>query len=420
MSATPDPGGAPPSRGRRRGTWSALAYPQYRLLWLGTIAAIVTSELRLVVTGVWLYEETGSAAQLGFLGLIQLVVQIPALLFGGTLADRLDRRLLTAWTQFVTFAFVAGMAVLAVTDVLLPWHVYLATAALSVSSVFGNPARAALVSATVPPEQMVDAVTTNFASQQIATVVAPLGFAVIAETVGLDATFIVAAVVAVPAVVFPLLMRTTPLPAGNASSASLLRRTWEGLQFVKVHPLLPALYLMDTGVTVVSFYRQMYPVFADQLFDGGAGTVGLLTAANSVGAIAGSFAVLALRNVKRTGMLVLIAHFLYAVLLFPFALNHWLPLGLVLLAGLGGMDAITVTVRQATVQLTTPDEMRGRALSVQTLSAQTANNVGTLWVGMLSALIGVSSTLLLGGGLSMLFTGWVWQRVKAVKEYRAP
>jgi predicted MFS family arabinose efflux permease len=139
-----------------------------------------------------------------------------------------------------------------------------------------------------------------------------------------------------------------------------------------------------------------------------------------VGAIGGSFAVLALRNVKRTGMLVLIAHFLYAVLLFPFALIPWLPLGLVLLAGLGGMDAITVTVRQATVQLTTPDEMRGRALSVQTLSAQTANNVGTLWVGMLSALIGASSTLVLGGGLSMLFTGWVWQRVKAVKEYRAP
>jgi predicted MFS family arabinose efflux permease len=405
---------------RRHGTWSTLAYPQYRLLWLATIAAIVTSELRLVVTGVWLYEETGSAAQLGFLGLIQLVVQIPALLFGGTLADRLDRRLLTAWTQFVTLVFVAGMAVLAVTDVLLPWHVYLATAALSVSSVFGNPARAALVSATVPPEQMVDAVTTNFASQQIATVVAPLGFAALAETVSLDATFVATAIVAIPAVILPLMMRTTPLPAASASGGSLLRRTWEGLQFVKVHPLLPALYLMDTGVTVVSFYRQMYPVFADQLFDGGAGTVGLLTAANSIGAIGGSFAVLALRNVKRTGMLVLIAHFLYALLLFPFALNPWLPLGLVLLAGLGGMDAITVTVRQATVQLTTPDEMRGRALSVQTLSAQTANNVGTLWVGMLSALIGASSTLVLGGGLSMLFTGWVWQRVKAVKEYRAP
>ena len=79
-----------------------------------------------------------------------------------------------------------------------------------------------------------------------------------------------------------------------------------------------------------------------------------------------------------------------------------------------------VTVRQATVQLTTPDEMRGRALSVQTLSAQTANNAGTIWVGVLSGAIGASSTLLLGGTLSMLFTVWVWFKVSAVRDYEAP
>jgi predicted MFS family arabinose efflux permease len=118
---------------------------------------------------------------------------------------------------------------------------------------------------------------------------------------------------------------------------------------------------------------------------------------------------------------VLIAHGIYALLLFPFALIHFLPVGLVLIACLGGMDAITVTVRQATVQLSTPDEMRGRALSVQTLSAQTANNLGTLWVGMLSATpLGAMGTLLIGGMASVGFTGWVWQRVKAVREYRAP
>src|SRR4029453_8271973 len=96
----------------QHGAWAALRYRQYRILWLATIAAILTAELRLVVTGVWLYEETGSAAQLGILGLIQLFVQIPALLFGGTLADRLDRRWLMAWTQAVTLLFVAGPAVL--------------------------------------------------------------------------------------------------------------------------------------------------------------------------------------------------------------------------------------------------------------------------------------------------------------------
>lgn len=406
---------------QRHGAWSALAFPQYRLLWLATIAAVLTQELRLVVTGVWLYQVTGSAAQLGFLGLIQLVVQIPAVLFGGTLADRIDRRLMTAYTQGATLLLVVLMAVLAATEVLAPWHVYLVTAALSVTSVFGAPARSALIGATVPVEHMVDAVTTNWVTQQVAIVAAPLGFAAIAASRGLVPVFVLAAVFAVPSVLLPLLMRVdASAPPATTEQGSVLQRTWEGLKYVRTHPLLPALYFMDTGVTVVSFYRQMYPVLAYQLFGGGAGVVGLLTAANSAGAIGGSFAVLGLRRFKRTGLIVLIAHFVYAALLFPFAVVPYLPVGLICIAGLGAMDAMSVTVRQATVQLSTPDEMRGRALSVMLFSAQTANNVGTLWVGMLSALIGASNTMLIGGGASMLFVAGVWQRARAVREYRAP
>ncbi len=419
MTNSPPP--SDPTPPPRHGSWSALVFPQYRLLWLATIAAVLTQELRLVVTGVWLYDITGSAAQLGLLGLIQLVVQIPAVLFGGTLADRLDRRLMTAWTQAVTLAFMALMAGLVAADALLPWHVYVVTAALSVTSVFGAPARSALIGATVPAEHMVDAVTTNWITQQVAIVAAPLGFAAIAGSMGLVPVFVLAAVFAVPSVVLPLMMRVdASAPVTEGETGSVLQRTWEGLRYVRTHPLLPALYFMDTGVTVVSFYRQMYPVLAHQLFGGGAGVVGLLTAANSAGAIGGSFAVLGLRRFKRTGLIVLIAHFVYALLLFPFALVPYLWVGLICIAGLGAMDAMSVTVRQATVQLSTPDAMRGRALSVMLFSAQTANNVGTLWVGMLSALIGASGTMVVGGTASLLFVAGVWQRARAVRDYRAP
>jgi MFS family permease len=415
-AAEPDPQPA----SVRHGAWAALGYTQYRILWLATIAAILTAELRLVVTSVWLYDATGSAAQLGVLGLIQLFVQIPALLFGGTLADRLDRRQLMAWTQAVTLVFVAGLAVLAVIGRLEPTHVYVATAVLSVSTVFGNPARSALISATVPDSHLVDAVTTNWMTQQVAIVAAPLGFAATVAFLDVTAAFVLTAIVAVPSVVLPLMMRVPGVPAQAVEGGSMLRRTWDGLKFVQGHPLLPALFLMDTGVTIVSFYRQMYPVLADELFGGGATVVGLLTAANSAGAIAGSFSVLRLRHIKRLGMMVLFGHLMYALLLFPFAIVHWLPIGLLCIAGLGGMDAISVTMRQSTAQLTTPDEMRGRALSVMTLSAQTANNVGTLWVGLMSAAIGATGTLLIGGTASLTFVLGVWQRVRGLREYEAP
>jgi MFS family permease len=404
----------------RPGAWSAFRFRDYRVLWLAMIAATFTNDLRLLAAGVWLYEATGSAAQLGLLGGVQLVVQIPALLFGGTLADRFDRKWLVAGTQAVGFVFIGGMAALAVVEALRPWHVYAATAVLAITGVFGNPARSALIAHVVPVEHLPAAVASNVATVQVGTVAAPLAFAAVAEFVGLTAAFVLAAAVAVPAMLLPLLLRAHARPEAPADGLSTVARTWQGFQFVRRHELLPALYLLDMGVTVFTFYRQLYPVLADQLFEGGAGTVGLLTSANSLGTVAGSFAMLFLARFRHTGRIVLWATAVYAVALIPFAVVGWLPAGLLLIATLGGMDAISVTARQLTVQLTTPDAMRGRALSIQTLAAQTANNIGTLEVGFASEAIGATRTLIMGGTFAIGITAVAWRKARGLTSYEAP
>lgn len=410
----------PAQAGPRPGVWSAFSFRDYRVLWLAGIAAIFTNDLRQLAAGFWLYQATGSAAQLGLLGGVQLVVQIPALLFGGTLADRLDRKWLVASTQGVGVVFVGGMAVLAASGALLPWHVYVATAVLSVTGVFGNPARSALIAVVVPAEHLGAAVASNIATAQLGTVAAPLAFAAVAEYVSLTAAFALATLIAIPAMVLPLLLRASARPEAPADGLSTLQRTWEGFTFVRGHELLPALYLLDMGVTVFTFYRQLYPVLADQLFGGGAGTVGLLTSANAAGSVAGSLAMLFLTRFRHTGRTVLFATAAYALALVPFALIGWLPVGMALIAIAGGMDAISVTARQLTVQLTTPDAMRGRALSIQTLAAQTANNIGTLEVGLASGLIGASRTLILGATVALAITGVAWRRARGLSTYEAP
>ena len=384
------------------------------------IAAVFTNDLRLLAAGVWLYDQTGSPAQLGLLGGVQLVVQIPALLFGGTLADRLDRKWLVAGTQAVGLVFVGGMAALAVLEALEPWHVYVATAVLAVTGVFGNPARSALIAAVVPLEHLPGAVASNVATVQVGTVAAPLAFAGVAEFVSLTAAFILAAAVAIPATVLPLMLPAQARSQAPADGLSTAARTWQGFQFVRRHELLPALFLLDMGVTVLTFYRQLYPVLADQLFAGGAGTVGLLTSANSLGTMAGSFAMLFLARYRHTGRVVLLATAVYALALIPFALVGWLPVGLLLIATLGGMDAISVTARQLTTQLTTPDAMRGRALSIQTLAAQTANNIGTVEVGFASAAIGATRTLVFGGTVALAITALAWRKARGLTSYEAP
>ena len=162
------------------------------------------------------------------------------------------------------------------------------------------------------------------------------------------------------------------------------------------------------------------PVIARQLYMGGAGAVGGLTAANSLGAIVGAFSVLFLSGYRAKGMLVLYATIAYALLLFPFGLVENLWVGVVLIAGLGAADAIGMTTRQVTVQLTTPDEMRGRALSLQNLAAQSANNIGTIEVGLMSSWIGSGSTMVMGGAISLGATLVIWRLMRGIRSYRYP
>ena len=126
------------------------------------------------------------------------------------------------------------------------------------------------------------------------------------------------------------------------------------------HQLLPGLFLLDIGVTVVSFYRMLFPVFADHLYGLGASGTGMLSAANSIGAILGSSFVFVTDRFARKGLLVLVATLVYAFLLFAFGLNKIFVLGLVIVASLGAMDSIGQTMRQAVAQLTTPDKAPGQ------------------------------------------------------------
>jgi predicted MFS family arabinose efflux permease len=94
-------------------------------------------------------------------------------------------------------------------------------------------------------------------------------------------------------------------------------------------------------------------------------------------------------------------------------------LGVLMIGLLGAADAVTVAVRQTTIMLTTPDEMRGRAFALMILAAQTANNVGTIWVGFWAGTIGAGNTMILGGFISIAATALIWMLWRPIREFRS-
>lgn len=237
------PGGdeAPPGRARNLRPWSALAFADYRTLWLSGVAQMVTMQMRMLVTGVWLYEETGSGVQLGLLGGVQLLMQLPSILFGGALADQIDRKKLMAYSQLISLLLIGAMTALVAYDSLRPWHIYAATAILSVASTLGSPARSALTANVVPRRYLMHAVALNTATFQVGVVAAPLAFAAAVSAFdGYLYIFALTTAIALPSVVLPLMIRASGIPADRQQGGAILGRIRDGFLYVKSHPICPA------------------------------------------------------------------------------------------------------------------------------------------------------------------------------------
>ena len=124
------------------------------------------------------------------------------------------------------------------------------------------------------------------------------------------------------------------------------------------------------------------------------------------------------RDYRAKGMLVLWATLLYGVLLIAFGATTVLWVGMIIVVTLGATDGVGMTSRQAIVQLTTPDNMRGRATAAHSLAAMSANGIGQAEVGFMSEMIGADRTMFLGGAVSIVVVFLIWWLVRGVRQYR--
>ncbi len=400
---------------------AAFSYRDYRLLWVILMTGAMAFWMRILGTAQWLLEETGSAYLVGLIGVVQLVVQLPITLWAGTLADRIDRKKLMTFAYGITGSTLLLLGVLDSFSLLTPTLVYCGIAITAGTHMLASPSRGALLAIIIPKDKLMLASSTDTASANSAAILGPLLFAAIALSADLATVFFVAGGLALMSAIVPFFIRAAgrAVVDNDEPRPSQLQQTQDGLKYVLKHPILPGLYLLDVGITAASFYREVLPVIALGLFAGGASATGMLGAANSAGAILGSFIALALAGVRAKGMLVLCASFAYGVILFGFGTATTLGLGLLMIGLLGAADSVTVAVRQTTVLLTTPDEMRGRAFALMILAAQTANNIGTIWVGAWAGAIGANNTMVLGGIISITATASIWAFWKPIREYRS-
>lgn len=408
--------------------WASFAFGDYRLLWASNIFAQIGQHMRQLVNYYLVYDITGSTVQLGLTGLFQLVPMLLLGLFGGTLADLMNRKKLILVTMGAGFIIPLVLWFLALNERIEVWHIFAAVTVTSFVNVFGGPARSSMLARTVPKNLLMNAFTINTGSMQSTMLLGPFIAGVVISAFGVANGYLMSSFLFLPAMVGVSLLKTSGAPDPEASQNNLpgvvpfisgvLKSAWEGAKFVWSQRLLMSIFALDIGVTVVSYFRPLLAAFAKDVYKVGPTHLGIITASVPLGSILGATFLLLASGIRRKGLMIFGATFMYSVCLGLFGLTATFWVAAISVGALGFFDAISMTIKHATVQIVTPDQLRGRASSALSMAAMTANATGTLEVGLVAAIVGPQNAMLIGCGICLVVVFIGWFTLKTLKNYR--
>jgi MFS family permease len=396
--------------------WASLLYRDYRLLFFVALFAVSAQQMRLTQNLYQVYELSGSAFQLGLTGLAQAIPLFAFGLFGGTLADFVDRRKLLLITVAGNFIVAVALGLLTLTDIIRVWHILVGTALTSAFNIVLNPARMALIPQFVPRSHLTNAVSLNSSVSQASHFVGPMLAGVSLEWMNIGNAYLFNALWYLPAATSVILIKM-PAAAVVRKEVFAIRSFLGGLRFLFSEPIILAMVLLDFVVAGVGYYRPLLPVFAKDILLVGPAGFGVLSSAPAVGGIFGTVLLLVAGDVKRKGLLAMWSFLVYALAVGLFALSTNFLVSVFLLGFLGLTNALQAVMRQTTFHLLTPDEVRGRAFAIFNMFSQGANAVGATEVGFVAALLGAPGALLFGCIVGVIVTLSCWAAIPGLRRF---
>jgi MFS family permease len=333
-------------------------YRHFRRLWAGQVLSGLGSQLTLVAVSIQAYRITHSTLIVGLISLVQLVPLLAGSLWGGTLADAMDRKRILVLTQVASAVSIGGLVVNASFSHPAVWPLFVCTAAGAGFQGIDWPARRAALPMLVAEEDVIGAIALQTTIQQLALVAGPALAGVLIATVGLSAVYgIDVGTFAVAFVAALLLPRLVPTGGGTPMG---LRSMAEGFRHLRKEKLLSATYWIDLNAMIFGMPRAVFPALGTQLFGGGAGVVGLLYAAPGAGALIGSLFTGWCGRVRHQGRAIGACVVVWGASIALFGIVPVLWIGLSLLALAGAADVVSAVFRQAVQQRAVPEHLQGR------------------------------------------------------------
>ncbi|WP_260478172.1 MFS transporter [Nonomuraea sp. WAC 01424] len=382
-----------------------LAVPAYRRIWSGQAVSNVGVAVTVVAVGQQVYDLTHSSLWVGLLGMANLIPLLVFGLWGGAVADAVDRRRLLVAGSLVAWAatlFILAQALLGLDNVYL---IFVATAVNATGFAITGPTRGAIIPRLLDPELVPAANALNSLVYSLGAVAGPMIGGVLLASGGDAPNY--AAAYAVDALLFTgglyAALRLPALPPLGEVARPGARMVWEGLSFIARSPVLLMSFVVDIIAMVFAMPRALFPELAADRFGGSMTALGWATSAMAIGSVAGALFSGWVGRISRQGVALVLAIAGWGLAVAAAGLVHELWLVVVFMAVGGVADVISSVWRQSILQLYAPDEMRGRMQGVFMVVVAGGPRLGDLRAGATATAFGLTGAWV-GGGLACAVT----------------
>jgi MFS family permease len=344
---------------------------------------------------------------------------VPIVLFalvGGLLADARDRRQVMIGTRIAAGIVAAILALMTLTDQITVGAIYLLTAAGAAAAVFDAPARQAILPNLVERKDLTNAITLNMLTFQVATIIGPALAGVLVAQFNIGVVYAINALTFGVAVVTVWLLHhrsQTVVRTNSMGRGALL----DGLRFVYRSPMIWSTMLLDFFATFFASARTLLPIVAADILGVGAGGYGLLATAEPVGSLIAGSVVALRKDIYHQGVVLLVSVTVYGLAIALFGLSTGFILSYVLFALTGAGDTVSSVIRGTIRQIMTPDQLRGRTVSVNMIFFMGGPQLGELEAGLVAAALGAPFAIFTGGVAVVLLTGWIAWKYPRLRNY---
>jgi MFS family permease len=384
-----------------------LRHPPYLFyLWSRSFSRFA-SQIAAVAVGWQIYDLTGSAFQLGMVGLAQFAPMLALVFVAGHIADRYDRRRVVQVCQILQ----GLMAVLLGWGTYAGWitvpQIFVALVLIGAATAFEAPAGSALLPGVVPEGHLQKATALSTGVFQVAMICGP-ALGGIAYAVSPATPY---ALMAGFWLIGGLLNSAIKLQREVAvKDPPSLRTLFAGVTFVRSNPAILGTISLDLFAVLLGGATALLPIYARDILQTGPWGLGIMRSAPAVGALLTTIVLTRYAINRRVGMRMFQAVIVFGLATAVFAVSQWLWLSVAALAVLGAADTVSVVIRFSLVQLATPDDMRGRVGAVNYLFINTSNQLGQFESGVTAALFGTVPAALLGG-LGTVVIALLWMKL---------